>query len=62
MLSRMADSLYWLSRYTERAENLARILDVAQRLGIPAHPGDLFHTLFLYSLAQNGVRIVRRFE
>ncbi len=32
MLSRMADNLYWLSRYIERAENLARILDVAQRL------------------------------
>ena len=32
MLSRMADSLYWLSRYVERAENLARILDVTQRL------------------------------
>ncbi|MEQ1649476.1 MAG: alpha-E domain-containing protein [Hyphomicrobiaceae bacterium] len=32
MLSRMADNLYWLSRYTERAENLARILGVAQRL------------------------------
>ncbi len=32
MLSRTADSLYWLSRYIERAENLARILDVAQRL------------------------------
>jgi uncharacterized alpha-E superfamily protein len=32
MLSRMADNLYWLSRYVERAENLARILDVAQRL------------------------------
>jgi uncharacterized alpha-E superfamily protein len=32
MLSRMADNLYWASRYTERAENLARILDVAQRL------------------------------
>jgi uncharacterized alpha-E superfamily protein len=32
MLSRMADNLYWLSRYTERAENLARILDVAQRM------------------------------
>lgn len=32
MLSRMAASLYWLSRYMERAENLARILDVAQRL------------------------------
>jgi uncharacterized alpha-E superfamily protein len=32
MLSRMADNLFWLSRYTERAENLARILHVAQRL------------------------------
>ena len=28
MLSRVADSLYWLSRYVERAENHARILDV----------------------------------
>jgi uncharacterized alpha-E superfamily protein len=32
MLSRMADNLYWLSRCVERAENLSRILDVAQRL------------------------------
>lgn len=32
MLSRTADNLYWLSRYVERAENLARILDVASRL------------------------------
>jgi uncharacterized alpha-E superfamily protein len=32
MLSRMADSLYWLSRYVERAENIARTLGVAQRL------------------------------
>ncbi len=32
---------------------------VAQRLGIPAHPADLCHALFLYSMAQNGVRIVR---
>lgn len=28
MLSRVAESLYWLSRYIERAENTARILDV----------------------------------
>lgn len=28
MLSRVADSLYWMSRYMERAENIARILDV----------------------------------
>ena len=27
MLSRTADHLYWMSRYTERAENTARMLD-----------------------------------
>jgi uncharacterized alpha-E superfamily protein len=32
MLSRTAENLFWLSRYMERAENLARILDVAARL------------------------------
>jgi uncharacterized alpha-E superfamily protein len=32
MLSRTADNLFWLSRYVERAEYLARILDAAQRL------------------------------
>ena len=28
MLSRVADSLYWMSRYLERAEHIARVLDV----------------------------------
>ncbi len=28
MLSRVANSLYWMARYVERAENVARILDV----------------------------------
>lgn len=32
MLSRTADSLYWLSRYTERADLVARILDATIRL------------------------------
>src|SRR3984885_11206360 len=32
MLSRVADSLYWMSRYAERAENIARILDVNLQL------------------------------
>lgn len=32
MLSRTADNLYWLSRYVERAECLARILDATYRL------------------------------
>lgn len=32
MLSRTADNLYWLARYIERAEYLARILEATQRL------------------------------
>lgn len=32
MLSRHADSLFWLARYVERAENTARLLEAAARL------------------------------
>ena len=32
MLSRVADSLYWMSRYIERAENVARFIDVNAQL------------------------------
>lgn len=32
MLSRVADSVYWLSRYIERAENVARFIDVNYNL------------------------------
>jgi len=32
MLSRTADNLYWLARYVERAEYLARIIEATQRL------------------------------
>jgi uncharacterized alpha-E superfamily protein len=32
MLSRTADNLYWMARYVERAEYLARILETTQRL------------------------------
>lgn len=32
MLSRVADSVFWLSRYVERAENVARFLDVNMHL------------------------------
>ncbi len=34
MLSRTASSLYWMSRYIERAENAARILDVTHRMSL----------------------------
>src|SRR5688500_19583737 len=40
MLSRTADNLYWLSRYTERADFVARILDATMRLAaLPASYG-----------------------
>ena len=32
MLSRVANCLYWMARYTERAENIARIVDVNLQL------------------------------
>lgn len=34
MLSRTADHIYWMARYTERAENLARMLDVNSRMSL----------------------------
>ena len=34
MLARVASHLYWLSRYLERAENMARILDVGASLAL----------------------------
>lgn len=40
MLSRTADSLYWLARYTERADFLARILEAAMRMAsLPSPDG-----------------------
>lgn len=37
MLSRTADHLYWMSRYLERAESLARLLDVSLSLSLLPH-------------------------
>ncbi|HMT81721.1 MAG TPA: alpha-E domain-containing protein [Azonexus sp.] len=34
MLSRTADHLFWMSRYIERAENLARLLDVTYQMSL----------------------------
>ncbi len=36
MLSRVANSLYWMSRYVERAENTARLVDVNLQLMLDA--------------------------
>ncbi len=34
MLGRAASSLYWMCRYVERAENMARLLDVGNRMAL----------------------------
>lgn len=39
MLSRVAECLYWMSRYIERAENIARFVDVNQTVAL--EPGDV---------------------
>lgn len=39
MLSRTASDLYWMSRYLERAENLARMLDISYSLSLMPQDG-----------------------
>jgi uncharacterized alpha-E superfamily protein len=38
LLSRVADGLYWISRYLERAEHTARLVDVRLDLGLDRRP------------------------
>ncbi|MFZ4815734.1 MAG: alpha-E domain-containing protein [Phototrophicaceae bacterium] len=61
MLSRVADSLYWMSRYLERAENTARqanvtllqSLDAAEGIGAPLRLERLLHSLDLQDTLKN---------
>ena len=41
MLSRTADSLFWMARYMERAENAARLLDVGMRMALTPMDDDV---------------------
>jgi uncharacterized alpha-E superfamily protein len=40
MLSRTADNLYWITRYMERAETMARLLDVGSRMSLLPSTGE----------------------
>ena len=40
MLSRVADSLFWMSRYLERAEHIARVVNVNLNLTLDRTPAD----------------------
>src|SRR5712691_8812079 len=57
MLSRVADALFWMSRYLERAEHIARLLDVCFHLeldlhGVLAGPHELHWTALAAILQQ----------
>lgn len=39
MLSRTAESLYWLARYVERADTMARLLEVGYRMALMPSAG-----------------------
>jgi uncharacterized alpha-E superfamily protein len=44
MLSRIAESLYWIGRYAERAEDTARLLDVAHRSSLEGGDASAWHS------------------
>ena len=56
MLSRVANSLYWLSRYIERAENLARIVGARRHASLEyvTHSANPWHAV-LHSMGSESV-------
>lgn len=55
MLSRTAESLYWTSRYIERAESIARLLEVAYRMSLMPTAGEGHENEWASILAAAGV-------
>ena len=53
MLSRVADSLYWINRYVERADNFARFLEISSALALDS--GDEVRSLWQPLLETSGV-------
>ena len=45
MLSRVAESIYWMCRYIERAENVARVVNVNWHLTLDASSEPQWHPL-----------------
>jgi uncharacterized alpha-E superfamily protein len=50
MLSRTSDHLYWMSRYIERAESLARLVDAHYRMSLLPHSPDTLTESLLSSM------------
>src|ERR1044072_5293596 len=55
-LSRVADALYWISRYLERAEHTVRVVDVRLELGIDREaPGEVMRRTILDAASPDSV-------
>ena len=54
MLGRTANDLFWLSRYIERAENIARLLEVGYRIVLLPREGENFHEEWRSTLESAG--------
>jgi uncharacterized alpha-E superfamily protein len=47
MLSRTADHMYWMARYIERAENMARMLEVTNHMSLMRHDNEIEASLWM---------------
>ena len=54
MLSRTAENLYWLARYMERAETMARLLEVGYRMALMPSTGEGYHNEWASLVAAAG--------
>ena len=61
MLSRVADSIYWLNRYIERAENVARFIDVNLNLMLDLPTGTTEQWAPLVDITDDGVLFQERY-
>jgi uncharacterized alpha-E superfamily protein len=61
MLSRVADAIYWLNRYIERAENVARFVDVTLQLTLDLPGGTSAQWAALVQLTGDAARFQERF-
>jgi uncharacterized alpha-E superfamily protein len=59
MLSRVADSLYWMSRYIERAEHTARVMTVKLEAMVEQTPEDSFSSWARVSEALSGEKFIQ---
>ena len=55
MLSRTADHLFWMSRYIERAENLARLLDVTWQMSMVPQSEEAVNQSWMGIIALNSL-------